>query len=132
MKVDRTRTTSRTCFICFDIWVRNIRSSLGEQQCFVLWLACFSYAAAKLGSLNNSGLNGICMVLVQCTRTVLAMVSLIKGHSNLIKTHCICHSSNIFSSSQQKQYCFTVAVVFWNIEVNNQGESPIQSCLLVF
>lgn len=29
MKVDRTRTTSSTCFICFDIWVRNIRSSLG-------------------------------------------------------------------------------------------------------
>lgn len=64
-----------------------------EQQCFVLWLYYFTYAAAKLGSLNNSGPNGICVVLVQCTRTVLAMVSLIKGHSNLIKTHCICHSS---------------------------------------
>ena len=103
-----------------------------EQPCFALQLDYFTYAAAKLGSLNNSGLNGICVVLVQCARTVLAMVSLIKGHSNLVKTHCICYSSNIFSSSQQQQYCFTVAVVFWRIEVNNQGESPIQSRLLVF
>lgn len=93
-----------------------------EQQCFVLWLDHSSYAATKLGSLNNySGLNGICVVMVLCTRTVCAMLSLIKG----------CHSSNIFSS-QQQQYCFTVAVVFWHTEVNNQEESPYSHVYLYF